>query len=155
MSGFLVLKRCLQRSSIKRLAEGTGSGKDVVNAPKPVPPPPPPGPTDARLDFNIQKFEPTKLDRIFLVWSGHYKSKDEIPRVVDKAVLERSRSWSRIRINLGFMVVALVGSFYMVHLGKQAAKRGETVESRNKAWHKKINEEHMASLAASELKKAS
>lgn len=61
-------------------------------------------------------------------------------------VISKARSWARIRINLGFMVIAIAGAAIMAYEGKQAMKKGESVEYLNKEWHRKINEEHKMSL---------
>jgi len=85
---------------------------------------------------------PTALDRIFLVWSGHYKSKDQIPRVVDGEVIHRVRSWGRIRINIGFLFLAAAGGGVMVYLGKRDAARGDSIEKQNMEWHREQNQEY-------------
>jgi len=98
--------------------------------------------------MKFTKFEPTYLDKHFLVWSGHYKTRADVPKTVSKEVLERTRSLSRIRINLGFMVVGLAAAALYVYLGKQSFKKGDTVESRNREWHRQVKEEHERSQAA-------
>ena len=60
-------------------------------------------------------------------------------------VIMKTRSWARIRINLIAIGIAAAGSVLMVYMGKQAAKRGESVESENLAWHRKNREEYLRS----------
>jgi hypothetical protein len=85
---------------------------------------------------------PTAMDRYFLVWSGQFKSKDEIPAQLEAFRIIKAREWGRIRINIYILFLAAGLSGVAVYAGKQAAKRGESVEGDNLAWHKKINEEY-------------
>jgi len=87
----------------------------------------------------------TALDRKYLVWSGIFKSAADIPTALEEPVLNRARSWGRIRLNLFFLFLAGVFAVGMVYSGKQAAKRGESVEKMNLEWHRKLNEEHARS----------
>ncbi|ODM98131.1 hypothetical protein Ocin01_08560 [Orchesella cincta] len=85
---------------------------------------------------------PTALDKKFLVWSGVFKSADQIPKSLEGEVIHRARSWGRIRMNIGFLFIVAGMGGVMIYSGKQAAKRGESLEQQNLEWHRKINEEH-------------
>jgi len=63
-------------------------------------------------------------------------------------VIQRTRSWARIRINLIAIGFAAIGSGVMVYMGKQAAKRGESLEQQILEKHRKNREEHLRSIEA-------
>ncbi|ODM87233.1 hypothetical protein Ocin01_19449 [Orchesella cincta] len=92
--------------------------------------------------FQVHQGVPTALDKKFLVWSGVFKSADQIPKSLEGEVIHRARSWGRIRMNIGFLFIVAGMGGVMVYSGKQAAKRGESLEQQNLEWHRKINEEY-------------
>ncbi|XP_044259975.1 UPF0389 protein CG9231 [Tribolium madens] len=92
------------------------------------------------------KFEGTghrvnNLEKKFLVWTGKYKTVEEVPNYVAQNVVERARNRMRIRIANYMMAATALGCLVMVYLGKQAAQRGESVSQQNIEWHRQINEE--------------
>ncbi|XP_053952873.1 UPF0389 protein CG9231 [Anastrepha obliqua] len=89
----------------------------------------------------IHGYAPNNLEKRFLVWSGKYKTVDEIPPYVSKEVMERCRNRMRIRMSNIMMALTVVGCCIMVYSGKQAAKSGDSVVKQNLDWHKKYNEE--------------
>ncbi|CAL8113469.1 unnamed protein product [Orchesella dallaii] len=137
--------RSFQTSSVTREAPSPSSS-DAKKAGSEVGPVnqktvPPQDGSERRLPSS-PRGAPTALDRKFLLWSGYYKSADEIPKILDAEVIHRARSWGRIRMNLGFLFLAAVAGGVMVYSGKQAQSRGESLEQQNLEWHRKINEEH-------------
>jgi len=85
---------------------------------------------------------PTALDKIFLVWSKRFKSKSEIPARLPIDTIHQARSFARIRINVGFLIFAAVGSVFFIYLGKKDAKEQGGIDHHNLEWHRKINEQH-------------
>ncbi|CAH0557105.1 unnamed protein product [Brassicogethes aeneus] len=81
------------------------------------------------------------LERKFLVWTGKYKTVEEVPNFVAQNVMERARNRMRIRIANYMIVGTAVGCLIMVYSGKNAAKRGESVQQQNLEWHKSVKEE--------------
>nr|CAI5855954.1 unnamed protein product [Callosobruchus analis] len=96
-----------------------------------------------------QNHKPNNLEKKFLVWTGKYKTVDEIPPFVSQVAMERCRNRMRIKIANYMMAATAIGCFAMVFIGKRDAKRGETVTKQNLEWHKKINEESQPRTAAS------
>jgi len=125
-------------SSSSRLESSNKAGTEVGQANQP----PKSNPDAERILPTGPRAIPTALDKRFLIWSGHYKSIDQIPRIVDGDVIHRVRSWGRIRINVGFLFLAAAGGALMVFLGKRDAARGESIEKQNMEWHRKENEEY-------------
>nr|XP_023029045.1 UPF0389 protein CG9231 isoform X1 [Leptinotarsa decemlineata] len=81
------------------------------------------------------------LEKRFLVWTGKYKNINEVPAYVTQSVMERARNRMRIRIANYMMLGTVLGCIAMVYLGKQDAKRGESVAKQNLDWHARINAE--------------
>ncbi|XP_055845463.1 UPF0389 protein CG9231 [Episyrphus balteatus] len=87
---------------------------------------------------------PDKLERRFLVWTGKYKSLEEVPGHVSFDEMERCRNRIRIRLANIMMALTVVGCIIMIISGKQAAKRGESVAKMNLDWHKEYNKQAAA-----------
>ncbi|XP_023313230.1 UPF0389 protein CG9231 isoform X1 [Anoplophora glabripennis] len=85
-----------------------------------------------------------KLEKRFLVWTGKYKKIEDVPNFVSQSTIERARNRMRIRIANYMMLATAVGCIIMIYSGKQAAKRGESVQKQNIEWHRKIKEEAKA-----------
>ncbi|XP_011194404.1 UPF0389 protein CG9231 [Zeugodacus cucurbitae] len=89
----------------------------------------------------IHSHIPNNLEKRFLVWSGKYKSLDQVPSHVSHDVMERCRNRIRIRVANIMIALTVLGCCIMVYSGKQAAKSGDSVVKQNLDWHKKYNEE--------------
>ncbi|CAD7003358.1 UPF0389 protein CG9231 [Ceratitis capitata] len=89
----------------------------------------------------IHSHNPNNLEKRFLVWSGKYKTLDEVPAHVSHEVMERCRNKIRIRVANIMMALTVFGCCIMVYSGKQAAKSGDSVTKQNLDWHKKYNED--------------
>ncbi|EEZ98829.1 UPF0389 protein CG9231 [Tribolium castaneum] len=81
------------------------------------------------------------LEKKFLVWTGKYKTVEEVPAYVAQNVVERARNRMRIRIANYMMAATALACLGMVYLGKQAAQRGESVAQQNIEWHRRFNED--------------
>uniref|UniRef100_A0A1A9UQI2 Uncharacterized protein n=1 Tax=Glossina austeni TaxID=7395 RepID=A0A1A9UQI2_GLOAU len=93
------------------------------------------------LRQGVNNHSPNNMEKRFLVWSGKYKSIEEVPNFVSPDVMERCRNKVRIRLANIMMLLTVIGCGVMVYSGKEAAKRGETVTKQNLDWHKKYNEQ--------------
>lgn len=87
-----------------------------------------------------------------LVWTGKYKSADEVPAYINQDIMEKTRNKMRIRIANLMIVLTAIACFAMVISGKRAAERGESVQQMNLDWHKEYNEK--AQQAQQEASKA-
>uniref|UniRef100_A0A336JZR8 CSON014439 protein n=1 Tax=Culicoides sonorensis TaxID=179676 RepID=A0A336JZR8_CULSO len=86
---------------------------------------------DLKASHKVDNFE-----RKILVWTGKYKSVDEVPKMVSQDTMERARNRMRIKIANYMMAATVVGCLIMVYSGKKAAERGESVSKQNLDWHK-------------------
>uniref|UniRef100_A0A1L8E9R4 Putative conserved plasma membrane protein n=3 Tax=Haematobia irritans TaxID=7368 RepID=A0A1L8E9R4_HAEIR len=94
------------------------------------------------LKQGINNHQPNNLEKRFLVWTGKYKTVEEVPNFVSRDVMERTRNKVRIRIANIMMALTVIGCGIMVYSGKEAAKRGESVTKQNLDWHKQYNEKY-------------
>lgn len=91
-----------------------------------------------RLEATSHKVN--NLEKRFLVWTGKYKKVEDVPNFVSQQTVERARNRMRIRIANYMMLATAIGCIGMIYSGKQAAKRGESVQKQNLEWHKEIKE---------------
>lgn len=81
------------------------------------------------------------LERKFLVWTGKFKKIEEVPDFVSQGTMERCRNLMRIKIANYMMAATALGCLAMVYLGKQAAKRGDTLAKQNLEWHQQMQQD--------------
>lgn len=87
-------------------------------------------------------------ERRFLVWTGKFKKLDEVPAFVSQGTMERCRNLMRIKIANYMMAGTALGCLAMVYLGKQAAKRGDTLSKQNLEWHMQMQQDTESSKTA-------
>ncbi|CAH0605803.1 unnamed protein product [Chrysodeixis includens] len=68
-------------------------------------------------------------------------------------IIDRSRSQARIKLSNVLMLMTALASFGAILVGKNAAKRGESVHQMNLDWHKKYEEEYKEKEAAGAISK--
>ncbi|KAJ6641118.1 UPF0389 protein [Pseudolycoriella hygida] len=85
--------------------------------------------------------KPDNLEKKFLVWTGKYKSVEEVPEYVSPQVMERTRNKIRIKVANIMVCLTILGCIGAIYSGKKAAESGESVEKMNLDWHKKYNED--------------
>ncbi|XP_077410516.1 protein FAM162B [Vanacampus margaritifer] len=100
-----------------------------------------PGETTPRLGFKIPGYRPSKLDQKMLLWSGRYKTVDQIPELVSFETLDAARNKVRVKACYVMMAATIGGCFLMVFLGKRAAARNESLTSLNLEKKAKWREE--------------
>lgn len=96
--------------------------------------------------YNYSSFDGTphkvnNLERKFLVWTGKFKTSQDVPDFVSQGTMERCRNLMRIKISNYMMIATAIGCISMVFLGKQAAKKGESLGKINLEWHKQMEAE--------------
>lgn len=57
------------------------------------------------------------LEKKFLVWTGKYKTVEEVPDHVNQSVVERARNRMRIKIANWMMIFTAIGCVVMVVIG--------------------------------------
>ncbi|XP_029313518.1 protein FAM162B [Cottoperca gobio] len=137
----------------------TWSHRGMCNKPQEVkaePPAEPPAvPAQApRAAFRLPGYKPSNMDKRFLIWTGRFKTADQIPEIVSFEMLDAARNKMRVKVCYMMMVATVMGCLVMVFLGKRAVGRHESLTSQNlekKAkWKEELRKEKEAALALSE-----
>ncbi|XP_071769878.1 protein FAM162B isoform X2 [Centroberyx gerrardi] len=140
----------------RRQVMETGSRRTMCNKPQEgKAEPQPPAPAQApRLGFKVPGYRPSEMDKRILLWSGRFKTTDQIPELVSFEMLDAARNRVRVKACYGMMVTTIVACLVMVFLGKRAAGRHESLTGQNmekKArWKEELQREREAAAAMSE-----
>lgn len=118
-------------------------------------PPPPAAPAHApRAGFKIPGYRPSELDKKILLWSGRFKTADQIPEFVSFEMIDAARNRVRVKACYVMMAATIAACMLMVFLGKRAAGRHESLTGQNmekKArWREELQREREAAAALSE-----
>uniref|UniRef100_A0A8C5C7P6 Uncharacterized protein n=1 Tax=Gadus morhua TaxID=8049 RepID=A0A8C5C7P6_GADMO len=85
----------------------------------------------AHLGFKLPGYRPSDMDKKILIWSGRFKSADQIPEFVSFEMIDASRNRMRVKACYGMMVTTIAACLIMVILGKRAAGRHESLTGQN------------------------
>lgn len=124
--------------------------RNMCNKPQEVKPEPPsaPAPVHDRGGFRVPGHIPSNIDKKVLVWAGRFKSPEQIPETITFEMLDAARNKLRVKVCYLMMAFTLGACLVMVVLGKQAAKRHESLTSMNlekKArWREELQREKEA-----------
>jgi len=146
----------------KQIVETGGSRRSLCNkapevikteTPAPVKPvPPPAAPPAPEPSFRLPGYKPSKWDVKMLLWSGRFKTVDQIPEFVSFEMIDAARNRMRVKMCYAMMGFTILGCLFMVMLGKQAQGRHETLTGINmekKArWREEYKREQAAAAAA-------
>ncbi|XP_015211413.1 protein FAM162B [Lepisosteus oculatus] len=86
-------------------------------------------------------YKPSRFDKKILLWSGRFKTEDDIPAIVSFEMLATARNKARVKICYIMIGMTVVACFVMIASGKRAAERHETLTSWNLAKKAKWKEE--------------
>ncbi|XP_037612754.1 protein FAM162B isoform X2 [Sebastes umbrosus] len=136
----------------------TWSHRGMCNKPQEVkaePPPAAPAPAAAapRAGFRLPGYRPSDLDKKCLVWSGRFKTADQIPELVSFEMIDAARNKVRVKACYVMMATTIVACLITVFMGKRAAGRHESLTGQNmekKArWREELQREKEAAVALS------
>ncbi|KAB5533217.1 hypothetical protein PHYPO_G00129290 [Pangasianodon hypophthalmus] len=99
-----------------------------------------------RAGFKMPGYRPSEMDKKILVWSGRFKSKEQIPEFVSFETIDAARN--RLRVKACYVMIAMTigGCMLMIMLGKQAASRHDNLTSRNMERKARLREEAQKDL---------
>ncbi|XP_029384809.1 protein FAM162B [Echeneis naucrates] len=127
----------------------TWSHRGMCNKPQEVKAESPAGATGA--SFKIPGARPSKMDKKILIWSGRFKTPDQIPQFVSVEMLDAAKNKVRVKACYVMMAFTVGACLVMVILGKRAAGRNETLTALNmekKAkWRQELQEAKAAALS--------
>ncbi|XP_076617400.1 protein FAM162B [Chaetodon auriga] len=107
-----------------------------------------------RPSFKVPGYRPSDLDKKFLLWSGRFKTVEQIPEFVSFEMIDAARNKVRVKACYVMMAATIGACLVMVILGKRAAARNESLTSQNmekKArWREEARKEREAAAALAE-----
>ncbi|KAG7525492.1 FAM162A protein [Solea senegalensis] len=132
-----------------RQATESWSHRGMCNKPQPAPP------AQAAHDgFRMPGSRPSDLDKKMLIWSGRFKTRDQIPEFVSHEMIDAARTKVRVKACYLMMAATIGACVVMAILGKRAAGRNETlmvINMEKKAkWKEEYNKDVEAAIALPE-----
>lgn len=139
----------------------TGSRRRMCNKPENVKMESPPAPSAApaeRAAFRLPGYRPSNLDRKILVWSGRFKTAEQIPQFVSFEMIDAARNKMRVKACYGMMGATIGACLLMVFLGKRATARHESLSEQNMEkkvrWREEWQKEREDTAATAAVSKA-
>ncbi|CAL8294221.1 unnamed protein product [Lota lota] len=118
--------------------------------------PPPTAPANTtHLGFKLPGYRPSDMDKKILIWSGRFKTADQIPEFVSFEMIDASRNRMRVKACYGMMVTTIAACLIMVILGKRAAGRQESLSGQNMEKKAKWRQEFQQQQQQQQLEAAS
>ncbi|KAM6272088.1 protein FAM162B isoform 1-T1 [Spheniscus humboldti] len=106
-----------------------------------------PGTTRAEQAHKVAaSYKPSKFDKKILLWTGRFKTEEEIPPRIPPEMLDRARNKARVKACYIMIGLSIVACFAVIASAKKAAARHESLTSWNLAKKAKWRKE--AALAA-------
>ncbi|KAM6162211.1 protein FAM162A [Erethizon dorsatum] len=75
--------------------------------------------------------KPTDWEKRMLIWSGRFKSKDQIPETISFEMLDAAKNKLRVKISYVMIALTVLGCIVMIIEGKKAIKRNESLTTLN------------------------
>ncbi|KAM6433064.1 protein FAM162B [Rhynochetos jubatus] len=94
----------------------------------------------------VASHKPSKFDKKILLWTGRFKTEEEIPLRIPPEMLDRARNKARVKACYIMIGLSIVACFAVIASAKKAAARHESLTSWNLAKKAKWRQE--AALAA-------
>ncbi|XP_005073341.1 protein FAM162B [Mesocricetus auratus] len=92
------------------------------------------------------QYKPSQFDKKILLWTGRFKSIDEIPPLVPPEMIDVARNKARVKTCYIMIGLTIIACFAVIVSAKRAVERHESLTSWNLAKKAKWREE--AALAA-------
>nr|XP_006991453.2 protein FAM162B [Peromyscus maniculatus bairdii] len=92
------------------------------------------------------QYKPSQFDKKILLWTGRFKSIDEIPPLVPPEMVDAARNKARVKACYIMIGLTIIACFAVIASAKRAVERHESLTSWNLAKKAKWREE--AALAA-------
>ncbi|KAL4001082.1 serine/threonine-protein kinase/endoribonuclease IRE1 [Sarotherodon galilaeus] len=109
---------------------------------------------EPRPAFRVPGYRPSDMDKKMLIWSGRFKSADQIPETVSFEMIDAARNKIRVKAAYVMMAASIGACMIMVFMGKRALARNETLTSLNiekKArWREEFQKQSDSAVALSD-----
>uniref|UniRef100_A0A8C9NNY3 Family with sequence similarity 162 member B n=1 Tax=Serinus canaria TaxID=9135 RepID=A0A8C9NNY3_SERCA len=94
----------------------------------------------------VASCKPSKFDKKILLWTGRFKTEEEIPLRIPPEMLDKARNKARVKACYIMIGLSIIACFAVIASAKKAAARHESLTSLNLAKKAKWRKE--AALAA-------
>nr|XP_012609315.1 protein FAM162B isoform X1 [Microcebus murinus] len=94
----------------------------------------------------LAQHRPSQFDKKILLWTGRFKSMEEIPPQVPPEMIDAARNKARVKVCYIMIGLTIIACFAVIASAKRAVERHESLTSWNLAKKAKWREE--AALAA-------
>ncbi|XP_044276503.1 protein FAM162B [Varanus komodoensis] len=86
-------------------------------------------------------YKPSAFDKKVLLWTGRFRTEDDIPPRIPREMLDAARNKARIKVCYIMIGLTIVACFAVIASAKRAAARHESLTSLNLAKKAKWREE--------------
>nr|XP_021150132.1 protein FAM162B [Columba livia] len=94
----------------------------------------------------VASYKPSKFDKKILLWTGRFKTEEDIPPRITPEMLDKARNKARVKACYIMIALSVVACFAVIASAKKAAARHESLTRWNMA--KKAQWRKEAALAA-------
>ncbi|KAM6180527.1 protein FAM162B-like [Erethizon dorsatum] len=94
------------------------------------------------------QLQPSQLDKRILLWTGRFKSVEEIPARVPPEMIDAARNKVRVKVCYIMIGLTIIACFVVIASAKKAAERHESLTSWNLAKKAKWREEAASAAPA-------
>ncbi|KAJ8276953.1 hypothetical protein GJAV_G00069750 [Gymnothorax javanicus] len=91
--------------------------------------------------FRVPGVRPSDFDKKILIWSGRFKTKEQIPDQISFEMLDAARNRVRVKACYAMIFLTVASCLCMVYLGKQAVGRNESLTKWNMEKKARVREE--------------
>ncbi|XP_068437643.1 protein FAM162B [Clinocottus analis] len=109
---------------------------------------------EPRAGFKLPGYRPSNMDKKILLWSGRFKTPDQIPELVSFEMIDAARNKVRVKACYVMIATTIVACLFTVLLGKKAVSRHESLTNQNMEkktkWREELQRDKEAAIALSE-----
>ncbi|XP_056104864.1 protein FAM162B [Rhinichthys klamathensis goyatoka] len=104
-----------------------------------------------RLGFKVPGYRPKEWDKKMLMWSGRFKTAEQIPEFVSFEMIDAARNRVRVKACYVMMALTILACLGMVISGKQAVGRHDNLTARNMEKKARLREDAQKEKEAAAL----
>ncbi|KAF3836556.1 hypothetical protein F7725_029114 [Dissostichus mawsoni] len=105
-------------------------------------------PQQSQHQHQVPGYKPSNMDKKFLLWSGRFKTEDQIPEIVSFEMLDAARNKARVKACYAMMAVT-IGACLITAAGRNESLTVQNMEKKAR-WREEMQREKEAALALTE-----
>ncbi|XP_077626998.1 protein FAM162B, partial [Crocuta crocuta] len=99
------------------------------------------GPQAGKVHRVPAEYKPSQLDKKILLWTGRFKTMEDIPSRIPPEMIDAARNKARVKACYIMIGLTIIACFAVIASAKRAAERHESLTSWNLAKKAKWREE--------------